>query len=494
MKGFGVSTTPLGLGPGQTAKYAFAWMTGDAFDHVTGLSGVTEVAFDVETVSLSGYTGVWPEMGAALSVSGKGTALFRGGLPSAKQLLFRSNEKTSATAWAAGDTVAWTGGSGTIAAGGGEADLTNNVYVYFDCGGAAVPYGVTRAALYRLEDATGYWRHVHEMATDLIGNDWLTDNKYFPYSNPQRTALLPSWPGPLDEQSLPETLLSSLAAAQAVASHKGCLFAAEESKIRFSEPEQPRYFRDWTVLDAMGMVLAMVSRDEVLEVYTPTAVKYIVGNAPYFEIRETGITEGPVARDSIVRTDIGTFALFDDGICLVTGSARRNLTSGVNTPWLEAMADRESAVAGSSHGVYYLVDDGGNCLAYDWEADEWFGRSFPAKPLGFLYCDGARALVAKLGSGSLIGLGASPGAVAWAAAYPEIGGGRLAAGPDEVTVDCDGDMLLEYRVDDTVAAVFALSGPEIVPLPVERGRTWRVRLSGVGSAADTAVRAVEWRG
>ncbi|TLN22734.1 hypothetical protein FDZ71_03275 [bacterium] len=290
-------------------------------------------------------------------------------------------------------------------------------------------------------------------------------------------------------------MLSGLSSVQALALHKGCLFVAQGSLIRFSEPENPRYFRDWGCMDALGEVLAIVSKGEIAEVFTKTAVKYITGSAPYFEIRDTSITEGPASASSIVKTDVGTFALFDDGIYVVNGQNRKNITAGMNTPFVEGLVEPQNAIGGASKGVYYLVDADGSCLAYDWEEDEWFFRRFDSRPLAFAYLDDARGLVARLGgqTPTHLKIAASDEPVRWALSWPEKGDGKLRTMPSRLTVDCEGEMAFSYRVDGEILSAQPISGTAEIPLPVARGRSAQITLSGENSPSGAAIRSARWR-
>ncbi|TAL17049.1 hypothetical protein EPN96_06630 [bacterium] len=404
-------------------------------------------------------------------------------------ILIKDSEKTANQLWATNDIVTWPGGpfnQGSL-----KRDETPSAVTPTLANGTAFPAGVDGWALNRMEGSTGIWRETGLTSTETE----LSDSDYFPYEDVGLTKLFKAWPGPLDNNYLPETLAGPLLAAQTLAVHKGCLFVAQGSKIRYSEAEQPRYFREWAALDAGGEVLAIISRDEVAEVYTPTAVKYLTGSAPYFELRETGINEGPVSGDSIVQTDIGTFALFDDGLYLVRNSNRENVTSGVNTPFIEGLSDRGSAVGGASRGVYYLVDADGSCLAFDWEEEEWFRREFPARPEGFLYLDDPRSLVAKLpGSPDYFRKVASgTGSVLWSALWPEKGDGKLRPAPSAAVIDSEGEMTFTFLVDGEVESVMAAGGAEEMPLPLARGRYVSFMLSGEGSGVDTAIRKAELR-
>ncbi len=270
---------------------------------------------------------------------------------------------------------------------------------------------------------------------------------------------------------------------------------AEGNILRFSEPEQFRYFRSWAQIDAGEEILAVVSREEVAEVYTKSSVKYIVGAPPYFELRETGVTEGPISKESIVKTDVGTFALFADGIYLSRGGSRKNLTAGVNTPWLEAMTSPATAVGGASKGIYYLVDADGSSIAYDWEQGEWFSHPFPERPEGFLHIPDT-GLVARLPGTPETHLTVgtdSTTAVTWSISFAEHGDGRLRKPPSSLFLDIDGEMTMTFYTDGEATLIENIAETNHFPLPIGRCRYWSLTLGGSGKKSDTEIRKMEWR-
>jgi hypothetical protein len=281
---------------GERAVYAVTWV-GTVAGARSGFSPV----FNFENtgylaIHISMSPGLWitPSPGDILTNSTKGdTAVVRDVVLLNYTLterrfcvLIREEEKTANQSWAANDLVNWPGGpfnQGSL-----RRDETPTAVTPVLANAAALPAGVDGWALNRMEGSTGIWRETGWTPAEPA----LSDSHYFPYEDAALTKLFKAWPGPLDNNYLPETLAQPFSEASALAVHKGCLFVAEGSLIRYSEAEQPRYFREWAALDAGGQVLAIISRDEVAEVYTPTAVKYLTGSAPYFELRETGINEG----------------------------------------------------------------------------------------------------------------------------------------------------------------------------------------------------------
>jgi hypothetical protein len=473
-----------------------------------GLGPTANVQNDSLRVSVTVDTGVVPEDGATITNSTKSaTAKYRGnsgGSGPVYLFFINESEKSTEDVWENTDSLTWTGGTGTMGADEIKNDVESSGFYWLRpvfSAPASPPAGIDYFMLFRLEENTGYYRALVDR------EDWDTtwsvsgealDMSFFPYDHSSGDTyenpgeLLPLWPGPYDADGLPETIMDALDSVQSVAWHKNCLFAAEGNIIRMSEPEKPCYFREAFSLDAGDDVLKMVSRDELLEVYTPTGIKYVVGASPYFELRETGITEGPVSRDSIVKTDVGTFALFDDGLYVVTGTARRNLTAGVNTPWLKAMAGAGDSVGGASQGIFYLCDTNGDVLAYDWDQDEFFNRTFSAQPAGFFYSDDRRALVAKVG-GAFYEVGSSVSSIAWAISFGKQGDYRHRPVPGFASIDCDGEMILSVRVDGSLVRSYALDGTEDVPLPIDRGRFYQLGLSGTGTEADTEIRSLSTR-
>jgi hypothetical protein len=492
-----------GLLWGTSGIYAMAWTKDGHF--VYGLSDTLTVKQDAVRLTITVDTGTAPADGVTITNTAKSnaTAKKRGSTGAGAYWFISKSERSTATTWQNTDTLTWSGGTGHLDA--DEADVDTDLYdgwirPYF-LAPASPPAGVTHYMMFRLEDSTGYYRALWKKSA--FGTVWAVaetsrDAVFFPYMHDTGDTfdspgpLLPLYPGPYDKDFVPETTLYSMDSAQAVAWHKNCLFVASGNIIRASEPEKPCYFREAFSLDAGDTVLKMVSRDELLEVYTPTAVKYVIGAAPFFELRETGISEGPVSKDSIVRTDVGTFALFDDGLYLISGSTRRNLTAGNNTPWVYALTTPGSAVGGASQGIFYLCATDGTVLAYDWEQDEWFNRTFTAQPVGFFYSDTRRALVAKVSS-ALLEVGSGVAAVTWSLAYPTQGDYRSQPIPGFASIDCDGAMVLKVYVEDDLVRSLAVSGSEDVPLPVERGRFYQLKLSGSGTKANTSIRSMRAR-
>jgi hypothetical protein len=478
----GVITSGLFIGVGESASYAMTWVSG--MGHETGLSPVAKVQNDYLSIFITNLTGSLGSVGDVITNTSTGaTAVIREVQLQSSYYLVSDADKSDPATWTATQAVSWSNGSGTL-----EYNEAPAVIQPRFSAPQERPASVNGWNLYRLEEQTGYWRCLNEASSPTAVDEARTDDTYFPFHDADQTRGLPFYPGPLDENALPETLVEEIAQASTSVWHKGCLFIAEGDQVRYSEPTRPRQFRTWARLNAGSTVLAMKSRAGVIEVFTTTSVREIRGDSPYFEIWELGVHEGPVAQGSIVATDLGTFALFDDGVYLYTGGRIRSLTAGTHTSWVRGLADPASALAGASHGVYYLVADGGECLAYDWEADEWFHRTFTAKPDGFHYVEEVRALVAKVGENHLA-LEQSDAPVEWAIEYSRGGDGRLKRVPGRVLADAEGAINLELIGDGERVCRFPLTEvPGSVRLPPARARSWALRLDGTGTKNDTAIR------
>ncbi len=479
-----------GLAAGESGTYTLAY-TDNIAGYVTGLGSPVKFTNTFKQINTSVPDSVDVPYGTKITNSTKsgdeayvrGYGFWATGLHA---FLIDTTEQTGSSTWESGDTIVLEG-IGTYTLAGLDNYYDVYAYPYFSIP-ATKPAGCA-TLLYRLDNTAGFYHRVGEESAALVKD---TDSSPdFPYKTDG--SFLERWPGPLDLNYLPEQLVGSLDNAKVVGVHKGCLFLAEGSTLRYSEPEQFRYFRKSFNLDVGDTILKVVSRRETAEIYTPTTVKYLVGNPPYFELREIGITEGPVSVGSITTTDTGTFALFDDGIYLLDGSARKNMTAAINSPYIEKLDNPHTTIGGASQGIYYLVDENGGCLAYDWEQGEWFFRQFTAQPQAFLYIDNARSLVAKLPD-RFKAIGTQPTETAWALTTGETGDGRLRPTPPKVFVDMDGEIILEFLIDGSSVCSYPIQGPQEVNLPVDRGYYYQVRLTGSSGPEDTEIRNVEFRG
>ena len=349
------------------------------------------------------------------------------------------------------------------------------------------PTGAGGWRLYALEENTAIWRLVGE--ADLATG--ITDA-----NSDANLANLLAYDAPLDPNGDPEVLVQ-VGNCQAVATHKGCLFAAEGTLIRYSEGVEHHWFRDWCSLDAGDTVQALISWDEVLYAFTPRGVYAVVGNPPYFEIRQIPKTQGPVARLSIVDTEAGVFFLGDKGIYLFRGDRTTPVTVGSNTPWIEQISDPASCVAGAVNDAYALVDptpqsDGKyRVLRYDWVRNEFREYRISFLPAGFRFDSAGRRLVARAGSTYYAWEGGLD-AVSWYFEYRTIGGECIKRLPMCLCVDMEGNATLRLYVDDQELWSTQLSGPGRVRLPRARGRRWYVSLEGSGGQNDTLIRAVKY--
>lgn len=405
------------------------------------------------------------------------------------------------TFWDNAETVEYDNGgvvSGTIN-GTSDPDLTSYLPI-FSSGYTTIYGDMIKWALYQLDPISSKWlRHAQ---ADFFTDD-ITASQFFPYESDEVT-FLPEWPGPVDATGDPVNMVTrddiksaTEATCLPIEVHKGCLFIAVGDKIYFSEPEQPRYFRENSVVQSISPVLKMVSRDEILEVYTDGAVKYIIGNAPYFEIRETGINEGPISRTVVAKSDIGTFALFEDGLYLCNGASRRNLTAGNNTSWIrDHRAKLTSGTMFSGKGVVYLLDTDGEALCYDWEHDEFYNRSFEIySDKTAFYVESQKSLVYWKTVDSYASIETSDSAVSWAVKWKQIGSGKLRPTPVRTFIDADttnGFLLSFYNENDQVDT-FAVDGPREYTLPAGRARFYSFRASGSDKSTEMTFRMIEAR-
>lgn len=410
--------------------------------------------------------------------------------------------KSDTQTWAAGDSITFATDLGTVTATISitEAAVTAPAVGYeylpvysFD---GALPINWNKWKLYRLDTTSSRWREVGESASTI------TDVGSFPYvyvsSTDYTTILSSEWPGPVDEQGDPveqitRSTLDSTTEFLRMCVHKGCLFVGINGVIYYSDPEQPRYFRKASNLQALGTIRKMVGREELVELYCDNAVKYIVGNPPYFEVRETGINEGPIGVGVVRATDVGTFALFDDGIYLCNGMTRKNITAGNNTTWLRDYASTlTNGTMFASKGILYLVETGGNALCYDWEHDEFYGRTFTTGKIA-VYDAGLNALVYKTGTSTYATVETSDSAVDWAVKWKQLGDGRLRPTPVRAFVDADtvtGINLTFYCGDDPKAS-YPIDEPKQYNLPATRARFYSFRASGSEKSTDMVLRMIE---
>lgn len=497
------SSTGDGLASDATAQFASAVTTTTTIDgYYSGLSDVLDVKNETTLISftVAMSPAQKPAIGATVTNTTKSetaTVVGYSSVPSPigyTDLLIDSKSSGKTQTWQDTDTItsaspAW---SKTMAGDEVRGEANPTFEVNYTPGEAEA----TKWALYRL-NTDGFW---YLVPNELGSNpDVLADNIKQEYVDSRDNAIdwpgtYAAWPGPYDNNYLPEDVIGAFTTAKVQTVHKGCLFIAEGDQVRFSEAEQPRYFRDKFSLDAGNTILKIVSRGEIAEIHTPTDIRYIVGNSPYFEIRDTVATEGPVSKESITPTDVGTFALFDDGIYVVEGTQRRNITRGVLTPTIEALTSASGTVGGASKGIYYLVDTDGSGVAYDWEQDEWFAFDFGTQPTGFLYSDSARALIAKI-SGAYQAIGNGTTATAGAATWKEFGDGRLRKFQTRVHVDATltSEVLMQFKADGSVLSGYPIDEPGEFPMPIDRAKFWAIRMSWTAKPSEVAIRSVELR-
>lgn len=349
-----------------------------------------------------------------------------------------------------------------------------------------LPAGATGWDLYRLSNA-GIYHQVGSATGTASITDESTDADITDYN---------VYSGPLDTQGLPDTLVVP-GTQQTLCLHKGCLFLGDvNGLVSWSEGsitgKEYRWFRAGFQLDVGGAVWGMVSRGEGLEIYTPNGIKNIIGNAPYFELRDTQIHEVATSRFSIVGTDYGTFYQAADGLRVLQAGVTKLLSQGWNRPWFTAIATPGSTIAGASKGRYYLVDSTGRTLIFDWEAQEWSSRTFAVQPGGFRWSPTGRYLVAKVASSYVSVESDATEPVSWIVQYPTRAGARNRPIPSGFWLDNVGPMDLTVYVDDAVAGRTPITDTTHgrVRLPMARGVDWYLTLSGTGTPASAAIRSL----
>ena len=371
-----------------------------------------------------------------------------------------------------GDTIRW-GTSETQCTYAGVAGVAPTLTVP-----EAYPDGVAGWQSYVLDD-TGTYRSLSGTLDNTYAEQWPT---------------LTAYDGPLDTAGLPETLVVP-GTCQTLCVHKGCVFLGEGNLVRWSEGMltgiEARWFRDGYTLDAGGEVWRLVSRNEVLEIFTASGIKYVVGNPPYFEIRDTQVTERAISRGSIVPTDRGTFYHGGDGLRLLSGQSSRLVSNGWNRPWFDAIEDPEQTVAGASLGRYVICDATGRALVWDWESEEWMERTFAEQPGGFVWNDESRCLVAKVG-GAYLEIERGTQAVSWEVGYPTRGGGKNLPLPGFVWLDNTGPVVLDVYIDGELYESLPVTDDSQgrVRLPNARGYSWSLVVRGVGTPTTSRVRSL----
>lgn len=474
-----------GLIPGETRTYAAAWL----LDGVSTEPGETvELEQTAYRVNYTTGNGTQPVLGETMT-SG------------AKSAVVQQVQVGSGT-WAGGDAVGtivldegdlfadldsltFSGGA-TATASSDEIALENAILALSEPSGA--PADADGWVLYALDDA-GYYHRLDDAALGATIRD---------LSSAADLLALPTYAGPLDNDYVPETLLAPTAADGFVA-HKRCLFLWDGALVRYSEGDAPRQFRENATLHFGANVLAMVSRGEVVEVYTSAGMRYIVGEPGLFEYRETQIGESIVNRASLWPTEKATAAVFPDGLYQVTTPKRASLTVNQATPWFEAITDPDGVVVGASEGIFYVAD-GTRCLALDWEAREFFDLELPAAASGFYWSAVQKALVlVTAGAYYLMEQGTDP--VEFALQGPTMGDpSQFLPLPAALLVLAKGPMTLEvygefYDGEESDAELLyqdvLIQGVTRYPLPAEAVQSWFWVLTGSGTRDTHKIVAVE---
>ncbi len=275
--------------------------------------------------------------------------------------------------------------------------------------------------------------------------------------------------------------------------HKGCLLVGEGNLVRYSEPYSPRIFRTWAAVNASSTVRRIVSRDEIVEVYTDAGPKYIVGNPPYFEIRETNVKDGIVSARAVTPTEVGTFILLRDGVYLFKNGTIEPITRGYNTPFIETLTNPSTAFSSAGDGVYMLVDGGTQALAWDWHSDEFYLKTFGTTIYDLK--DFGNGMFAEYGDsdiGTSMSIETGTAAVAWEAGYAAAGEGHDIPAPSSMWVDSDGEYKLTLTVDGTnISPSVRVAKPGRVRLPKARGRKWNVTASGTNASSEIEIRRIK---
>lgn len=307
------------------------------------------------------------------------------------------------------------------------------------------------------------------------------------HSDDAELADFDDYPGPFDTDGLYEVLEHLDSDCQCAAEFKGSLLVGQGKTIRYSDSYDIRLFRDWAVLNLNSKVLRIVSRDDTAEVYTEEGIQYIVGNPPYFELRETNVTDGIVSPRAVAPTEMGTFILMPDGVYLFRNGQITPVTVGNNTPWIDSMVNPESSFAFAANGVAYFVDatagtsesPGNTALAFDYHANEMFQKKFPSPVVGAITIADAAYTLEEGTSGTNSKVASGTSSVEWVARYAAGGDGRSIVTPTILKVDCVGEFKLGKYVDDVlVEPAIRIDGAGDARLPKARGRKWYLEASG----------------
>ena len=488
-----------GVGYGSSATYSAAWSDGLAYH--SGLAPVATLVNDLQHVQLDMGTADQPTFptGSGMAIAGTGasgtyTGTFTGYYRSpAGYYEFGIREGTLTGTMASGETLSWAGSGGT-----GTGTLQTAV---------ATVATATYAAAYLIHPATlpseGTPDNYTGYALGESGSYYWMGQGTIPISGARGNAVLAKAPanygtvydGPLDTNGLPENLIVP-GTCQALTIHKGCLFLGEGQLLRWSEGaltgKEYRWFREGFTIDAGGTIWALISRGEILEVWTSSGVRYAQGNSPYFEIREYQVHEPCIARYSIHATDHGTYYLASDGVRVLSGATSTLLSEGWVSPWFDDIADPTACVGGGSEDRYYLVDATGRCLIWQQSAKEWSERTFSAQPEGFLWSTVGRYPVAKVGA-NYVSVAAGTGAVSWQAQYPTRSESKNRPLPSFFYLNNVGTVYVDVYVDDAKVKTIQLIGNKRgrVRLPATRGVDWYLVLRGSGTPETSKIWGLE---
>lgn len=493
--GLGYTLGSNGIPWGETRVYSLSYMMGT--DTHFGLSPVVEVTNDAYKVGIYGTnaTGAAPIYGETFTVGTAGTATVLG--------------VTSRSAWGTDVVVLLYTPPGTFASG-DVATFASGGVATFDSGeataafvlpsidsGTSLPSGADRLALFGLANSGIYYLLGRSGTSATV----LSDTSYFGELLDSDRQPLQPYAGPLDANGYPEPLVVP-GTCQTLVLHKGCLFVAEGNLLKWSEAAisgvEYRWFREGFGIDCGGTIWALVSRGELLEVYTDKGVRLVVGSAPYFEVRDSQMHEIAISRWSVVGTDIGTFYHAADGLRLARPTSiatmeSKLLSKGWNGPWFDGLVDPPDTVGGASKGVYYIVDSDGACLAYDWEKEEWRTRSFDSRPLGFSWSETELHLVAKVGSEYVAVESEADTAVDWLVQYPSRPGSKNRPIQSKIWLNNVGPMSVKVYVDDDLVRTIpvAYSARGRLRMPMARGSGWYLTIDGTGTRETNKILGVE---
>jgi hypothetical protein len=531
-----------GLEAGEERTYAYA--ASDGAGAAGGLSDPLTVWRTPKVLFVDTLVGDPPGLDDTVTSAGGGTATVLGADWS-EEMGWILVEDAKGT-FAAGNALAWTGGSTSLLSAlqdlPGLYVMALHSTVTFPTDGAAITgaagatavavgtgikflgFGFTRwvflkslAGEFKAGDVVSWAGETGEpiraikpvgWAPDLSGSGQLhtldgagtwhrTDNTAYSLDE---LATAPVYEGPLDDEALPETL-SHLTTADLVCEHNGSLFVAVGRYLYPSERFSYRSFVTRRRIDCRDPIVGLVSRAEVLEIYTTRRVYLLVGDYPAHALRDLQTVGGPSAWDGLASCSAGTFFLQWDEqtptVFRLTGQGLAPITRGVHTPWLRGLSGAEDAILGADEGFLMIVRKtavGGKhpALCWDFHADEWWTTELDALPLGFRYDPTDRVLVSRTGVGAYVQHGTGTAAVPWVLELKPDRHERFEEGPLFLLFDADGALEVDVLADGVRLQKWPVTaqGEREETMPEGEAKHWRYVLTGTGTASDTEIRSV----